>query len=166
MKKLINNLESLKASLNQNEILQHYMNGRLNKTFCTFNPPATLSEIDQTAKRNDWIFPADYKQFLQWCNGAYLFDDEYGSGVEFLSLQKVEEYHLDYMPSNWIPIAYIIGDYLFIDSNQANNKTGYLMFHNHEQRFEVPTIRFTIDLSTWLERLIITRGAPFWDWEN
>lgn len=166
MSRIINNLEALKTRLVDNKIIQHYYDGDLSETRCTFYPPAAEAEIDHLANKKNWSIPREYKQFLMYSNGAKLFKDEYGTGFDLLSVIQMDEYHLDFMPKNWIPVVYYVGDYFFINSDKVDSGSNYLMFHNHEQTFEIPTLRFSIDFSTWLERLIITHGAPFWEWEN
>ncbi|CAH1192633.1 hypothetical protein PAECIP111892_01053 [Paenibacillus auburnensis] len=146
--------------------MQYNANGIIYQTECIFNPPVSLEEIESYASQNGWLFPEQYKQFLQFSNGAFLFKDQYGSGVEFFSLSKIAECHFDFIPDHWIPIAYYIGDFFLIDSSKVKENKGYLLFQNHEQGFETPTIRFNIDFATWIERLIITRANAFWNWNN
>ncbi|MFE9274494.1 SMI1/KNR4 family protein [Paenibacillus glucanolyticus] len=164
---VVNNLEAYRKCLNNDKYIQHYSSGNLNETKSAFNSPASLSDIQNLCQKKGWALPDQYVEFLLYCNGCYLFRDQFGTGFDLLSHKQMDEYHLNYMPKNWIPICYYVGDYLFIDSDRVDTGKGYLMWHNHEQYFEdPPTIRFEIDFNTWLERLIIAQGSPFWEWKN
>lgn len=162
------NLDILKSQLTDGKMVQHYPNTHVFHTGCTFNKPATQEQIDDFKKRTNWNLPKQYEELLLYTNGVVLFRDEYGSGFEILGLDEIELDHFDPMPSNWIPVVACVsvGDYIFFDSDQVESGSNYLMWHNHEQYYDEPTLRFTIDFATWLERLIITRGAWFWEWKN
>jgi hypothetical protein len=61
-------------------------------------------------------------------NGAKLYQPWYGGGIELHSIQRALELHesLDYLPDNWLPIAYVIDQgYVIID---IKAKSHYLIF--------------------------------------
>jgi len=165
---VVENLEALKKQLNDGKIIQHDKEAHLFNTRCTFHEPTTQQQIDDFKKRTNWKLPKPYEEFLLYTNGAHLFRDEYGSGFHVLALDEIEICHHDYLLPNWIPIiSYVTtGDYIYIDSDQVESGGNYLMWHNHEHYYDEPSLRFTIDFSTFLERLIITRGCSFWEWKN
>lgn len=141
--------------------------GRTVNITCVFNSPATEAEIIQLEKAKGVKFPEEFLHFLRFSNGARLFTTEYGGGMEFHSINQILEYDLDYMPKNWIPIAYDNGDYLLFDSLKlAHNDLDYLMWHNHEQHFSNPSVRFNISFEKWIERYVIAQGSSFWQWNN
>lgn len=165
---IVKHFETLKTQLKDGKTVKYYNHAKLYEAECIFREPATQQQIDDFKKRTKWKLPKQYEELLLYSNGVVLFRDEYGAGFEISGLNEIELDHFDPMPSNWIPVVACvsIGDYIFFDSDQVESGSNYLMWHNHEHYYDEPTIRFTIDFATWLERLIITRGAWFWEWKN
>ncbi|MDH6669533.1 hypothetical protein M2277_000177 [Paenibacillus sp. LBL] len=95
---VVNNLEAYRKCLNNDKYIQHYSSGNLNETKSAFNSPASLSDIQNLCQKKGWTLPDQYVEFLLYCNGCYLFRDQFGTGFDLLSHKQMDEYHLNYMP--------------------------------------------------------------------
>jgi hypothetical protein len=82
-------IQALKTKLEENggSIEVQPGDGDLSRVTCTFNPPATVDELNDFVRKTKFVLPEDYINFLKICNGCILFDDiGYGGESELYSL--------------------------------------------------------------------------------
>ncbi|MFB7817784.1 SMI1/KNR4 family protein [Paenibacillus chitinolyticus] len=160
-------LNGIKKIFKGNARLIQSREGYISSTECIFNEPASLETIETICKKKGWKLPSEYIDFLLITNGAKLFRDEYGTCWEFFSIDQAAS--IDYLPglpANLIPIAFYIGDFIFIDTDKVDQGKEYLIFHDHEEAFNNPSYVFKIPFDIWLDRLFISQGTKFWTWNN
>lgn len=159
-------LEGLKKRLDEhNSMTVQLEKGFVYRAVFVFHSPASEQEIDQFEKDMDVRLPADFRDFLLLHNGAQLFTDAYaGGGYKLLSLERIRERHQKFkdMPKNLLPISRNNGDYFFIDADRVRQGAcNYLVRFDHED----PLCHVKLNFETWLDRLIVSQGAAFWEWK-
>ncbi|MGO4696614.1 SMI1/KNR4 family protein [Paenibacillus sp. 2TAB26] len=159
-------IKALISRFNDNVLTIQTTGGETYQTICTFNPPASLNEIESMCELKNWSLPIDYKHFLLYSNGARLFDvvRTYG-GIELFSIDEILQNHYDYMLDTWIPIANHQGDLLLIDSSRTDGDN-YLFWRDFGELIDQQTFSFKINFRTWFERIILCQGERFWLWQN
>jgi hypothetical protein len=159
-------LKALKDRLDENNSMAVQLDkGGVYRAVFTFNPPATEQEVVQFENEMNVRLPADFRSFLLLHNGAQLFQDEKtGGGYKLLSLERIKDrYHkFKDMPKNLLPVSRNNGDYFFIDADRVRRGSrNYLVRFDHED----DPCDVNLNFETWLDRLIISQGAAFWEWE-
>lgn len=142
-------------------------NGYLYKAKCTFNLPASDSDIIHFEKQTGYSLPIDYKEFLKITNGCRLFDDvNFGGEIELYSLEKmIEIYQLGYDEyEGCYSIANIYQDDIVINSKLVSqNNRNYLFWKGNLDRFEdARSLKMNFEL--WFDRFIVCQGTKFWWW--
>jgi cell wall assembly regulator SMI1 len=139
----------------------------LNAT-CTFNPPASDSEIFNFEQHTGYSLLADYKRFLKISNGCRLFDHvTYGGEIQLYSLQEIIDYNQAYDAFEGcftFTIAYVYQDHIVINSKWVlQNDQHYMYWKGHIESFDEAR-PFSMNFETWLDCFIVCQGAKFWLW--
>lgn len=128
----------------------------------TFNEPLTKGELAQFITTNQLDLLTEYQNFLLLHNGVEFFTYEYGYSFCLYSIQEMlREYHslkeyceVQYILNYCCPIGYMIDHgTLLVDLSNSN----ILLMG-------MRTIRFYCDLTTWIERMLISQGNAYWEW--
>ena len=162
-------LSSLQKRLAENnDIIQvQNENGHLYNAKCTFNHPASDTEIAMFEKQTGFILPTDYKEFLKITNGCRLFDDvRYGGEIEFYSLEKIIEYNHNRTEEyeGCYDIASIYQDNIVINSHFVlQNENNYLFWKSYLETFK-EAIPLNMSFEIWFDRFVVCQGTKFWWW--
>ncbi|MEW9700931.1 SMI1/KNR4 family protein [Paenibacillus sp. SI8] len=137
--------------------------GILVKETFSFAPRTTVEKLVEFTKRTGWNLPIDLHNFFLIHNGAKLFGSDFGIGVQIYGIDEIEQWHNHNMPTGWYPIAHILGDTLFIDGTKAHNLNGYLKWFRSGDRYDQAS-SLSMNFETWLDFLIVSQGAKYWEW--
>ena len=133
-----------------------------------------FNKIKEFEKQTRLILPEEYKEFLQFSNGATLFKDiKYGQwgckilGLDQLIKKKIEAkswgYNLD---TSWIIFAtwFGDGDVLVFNLDKYNSSPNKYILDG-EQGYKCCEWEYINgSFLTWLDRLIVAQGAKYWRW--
>ncbi|BFH18114.1 SMI1/KNR4 family protein [Paenibacillus melissococcoides] len=159
-------IQALKAKLEENggSIEMQRGSGDVSRVTCTFNPPATVNELNDFVRKTKFILPEDYINFLKICNGCRLFDDiEYGGESELYSLEEILLYTYEDPFYGRFKIAYIYQDNIVIDFRRyMEGDKNYLMVKDHLSGFD-ECIALGMSFGLWLDKFIKSRGEKFWN---
>lgn len=166
---IFNVFEALKTRLDKNNFLDvHSTSGVYPKVGFNFNKPIASDVLEQLIIKNRLVLPTEYKDFLLIHNGAEFFTYEYGYSFCLYSIEEmINEYNsmrdycdVKYILENCYPIGYVIdrGTLLLDFSNFGKTNKVTILLRSIE------TITFNCDLTTWLERMIISQGNAYWEW--
>lgn len=165
MSKLATAISNLKQRLDKDGFLWiQQEDGYLEKAKVQLNVPATEKEIE----RLPFKLSTDYEEFLRLHQGGRLFFTEDGgnNGIELYTIEQILEHRSYYgedFPDNWFPVATgYDGSFLIITDQQIDG--GYLSWFDTGNNFE-HDLSIGMSFEEWLEKLIITQGSNFWDWD-
>lgn len=163
-------LEALNERLNdESGLLIQKLEGITREVSFYFSDPLSEEEINRFCSKFQVSFPDDYKEFMYMTNGADLFyDDAYGSGVIILSIESiVNVIKEDESPKHFLPVVNITDwGYLYVDCERWNRgKKDYLVWKEFGYSFD-EVININSNFELWLDRIIVSQGAVFWDWNN
>lgn len=165
MSRLATAISNLKQRLDEDGFLWiQQEDGYLGKAKVKFNGPATEKEIEEFPFK----LPADYEEFLRLHHGGRLFFTEGGgnNGMELYTIEQILEhrsYYGDDFPDNWFPVATgYDGSFLIVTDQHIGG--GYLSWFDTGNNFE-HDLAIGMSFEEWLEKLIITQGSNFWDWD-
>ncbi|CAM4447609.1 SMI1/KNR4 family protein [Paenibacillus tarimensis] len=168
MNKVIEGLKS-RLLINKNSFYLINPDGEFEEHKCFFNPPATVSEINELEADIGYKLPLDYRNFLESCNGCRLFEHHlYGGENELYSITEIykslhfkdeeEEDHL-------LKIAYILQSYIYIDLKRVADGDDEYVYENictAPLDYEGRNLHCNFD--TWLYRFVSTNGTKYWEW--
>lgn len=154
-------INSLKSRLYQNKLLVQREDGYVETENFYFHPPASRTDLD---KLPDYT-PNELISFLEQHNGAELFvHPENGGGTCLFSVDEILEYRKIWeCPELFLPIGIGLDGIWIVcqcDKNLNDNSMWIGEFINYEDEFE----KLPMNYALWLERLIISQGASFWEW--
>lgn len=165
MNKTIEGLRKRLAASNQTIPIQD-LDGEIEGYTCTFNPPASGSEIDQLESEIGCTLPVDYREFLETCNGCSLFNHPLFGGENRLhSMQEILHLHNSREENkHLLKIAYIYQDHIVIHLEKASKGDSDYLFVKQFASLHLPGGNLHCNFDTWLYRFISTNGAKYWDW--
>lgn len=165
----------LKKRVKENEIVEiQQENGFIANVVFSWNPKANPDEIQELERALGLSLPKEYKDFLEICNGAILFEDaKYGQfGYYFLSINEIREIinstiYVDLnIPKDCIIFAKEIGgsDLLIYDLQKQQDEDYYIVDGEFGYKYNEWDV-ITLPFSRFIDRLIVSQGSKFWRWK-
>lgn len=158
----------LKAVDSNNERLLILDDGAIIRSTSTVNPPAENAVIAEFERQIGNQLPKDYRSFLLEYNGAWIYQlvvdlgVNGGGGLQVFSIPEMKE-RLDYMEvyPGFLPIGIVYDQYLTISLEAVENEEpNYLYRIDNDEGPQALTLNFHL----FLDRFVMSQGAPFWDW--
>lgn len=175
--KTLNGLKEL-LDRNNGSLFIQGPEGYVYESSCTFNSPISEELIHNFEEHLSKIFekqiklPQDYKEFLLNYNGACLFGDGAGdNSVNLYSIEQLYEMNSGDANSKYHEDFFTIGDceggYLYLDTNKfeeiSSRDEKYINWFSY-YTFQVTDLKSNFE--TWLERIVITKGNVYWEWNE
>lgn len=160
-------LESLKELIEKSPAMYFQRGlGHLKPCSFSFYKPNSEETIIKFVEETGLHIPESYKDFLMLNDGAILFNDisEYANGAwDIFGLEDI----LDFIDKKVAPDnLYVIAKYdsilIYIDSSRVKAGREDYIFVGSEYVPDAEDIVMNFEL--WFERLIVSQGSFFWEW--
>ncbi|ANU23050.1 SMI1/KNR4 family protein [Planococcus donghaensis] len=142
--------------------------GTIIRSTSTVNPPAEEADIAEFERQIGYQLPKDYRSFLLEYNGAWILQlvtdlgSEGGGGLKIFSVEELKEnlYYMDTYPG-FLPIGFVYDHYLAIGLDAMEKEEPNYLYRIDND--DGPTA-LTLNFHLFLDRFVMSQGAPFWDW--
>lgn len=157
-----NILDVLKKRLDKNnEIFIQAEQGYCYTSKCIFNEPTTNEAIDKFLEETGWSIPNEYREFLLIHNGANFFSFEYGGACYLNNLEQIIHDNVAPLSKNFNPIGYSDFGQIVINSKRVKEgRKDYMLLVRDD------ILDLKCDFKTWFDRMIVTHGMNYWEWES
>ncbi|MGB8347219.1 MAG: SMI1/KNR4 family protein [Ktedonobacteraceae bacterium] len=170
-------LDALRSKLDATSHLEViHEGGYCWSAFFRFQEPATKEELELVKMHMNISLPPAYEQFLMYCNGARLYQDEvYGQwGFHFYSTGELLSKNIerkkpygDRWSASYLIFAESLGDadLLVLDTSQYTRDRKDCGVVDGDSGYGPAEWRtIARGFSDWLDRLVVAQGAKYWRW--
>lgn len=142
--------------------------GTIIRSTSTVNPAAEEAAIAEFERQIGYQLPKDYRSFLLEYNGAWILQlvtdlgSKGGGGLQMFSVEELKEnlYYMEVYPG-FLPIGFVYDHYLAISLDAIEKEEPNYLYRIDND--DGPTA-LTLNFHLFLDRFVMSQGAPFWDW--
>ncbi len=157
------------STLENNKLVRHDVNGKVFEVEFKLNPSAEDGDITTVEKELGILLPSSFKEFLEFCDGAEIYNYKGIDGFKIFSTSEIllenkrlaDEYQQDWL-SDIIVFAECLGEGNYLAFKAQLSQKGYSIidcFH------EVNPIEWNVmeeNFDIFLDKLIKNEGNKYW----